>query len=200
VTGLDLVAWQIRVAAGDRLPTEVLGAQARGHAIEVRLYAEDPHDGFRPVAGSIGVWRMPDGPGVRVDAGVASGSVLPLEYDPHLAKVMVHADSRPAALARLRRALDETLIGGVQTDLSFMHWLVDEPGFVAGEYDTDVVAERWGDGRPIDDEDERLAALVAREARLAVTAAPQPASRAAASERPWARAARREGLRRAPRR
>jgi acetyl-CoA/propionyl-CoA carboxylase biotin carboxyl carrier protein len=200
VTGLDLVAWQVRVAAGERLPAEVLGAQARGHAIEVRLYAEDPHDGFRPVAGSIAAWRMPDGPGVRVDAGVASGSALPVEYDPLLAKVLVHADSRPAALARLRRALDETLIGGVQTDLSFMHWLATEPGFVAGEYDTDVVGERWADGPPVDEQEERLAALAARDARLAAIAAPQPASMAGASERPWARAARQESLRRAPRR
>ena len=204
VTGLDLVAWQIRVAAGERLPAEVLKVQPRGHAIEVRLYAEDPHDGFRPVAGSIDAWRMPDGPGVRVDAGVAAGSLLPVEYDPLLAKVLVHADSRPAALARLRRALDETLIGGVQTDLSFLRWLVDEPSFVAGDYDTDLVPARWGDGPPVTAEEEGLAALLAREARLASTAAKPAAAPAAASvaahERPWAQAARREGLRRAPRR
>ncbi|HEX9634624.1 MAG TPA: biotin carboxylase N-terminal domain-containing protein [Candidatus Limnocylindria bacterium] len=200
VTGLDLVAWQIRVAAGERLPAEVLRVQPRGHAIEVRLYAEDPHDGFRPVAGSIGAWRMPSGPGVRVDAGVTADSPLPVEYDPLLAKVLVHADSRPAAIARLRRALEETLIGGVQTDLSFLRWLVHEPGFVAGDYDTDLVAERWGDGPPVAADDERLAAFVAHEARLAATAVPQPASTAAAPDRPWARAARRDGLRRAPRR
>jgi acetyl/propionyl-CoA carboxylase alpha subunit len=207
VTGLDLVAWQIRVAAGERLPAEVLRAQPRGHAIEVRLYAENPHDGFRPVAGSIGAWRMPGGPGVRVDAGVAADSALPVEYDPLLAKLLVHADSRPAALARLRRALDETLIGGVQTDLSFLAWLVDEPGFVAGQYDTDLVADRWGDGTPVAVADERLAAFVAREARLSGNGSrpPEPASAAAsvaadAPHRPWARAARQDGLRRAPRR
>jgi acetyl/propionyl-CoA carboxylase alpha subunit len=205
VTGLDLVAWQIRVAAGERLPPEVRQAQPRGHAIEVRLYAEDPHDGFRPVAGSIGAWRMPAGPGVRVDAGVAAGTPLPVEYDPLLAKVLVHADSRPTALARLRRALDETLVGGVQTDLSFLRWLADEPGFVAGEYDTALVAQRWGDGPPVALEDERLAAFVAREARLAGAGSPPAASAAsaasaAAPQRPWAQAARRDGLRRAPRR
>jgi len=198
VTGLDLVAWQIRVAAGERLPAEVLEARPRGHAIEVRLYAEDPNDGFRPVAGSIGAWRMPTGPGVRVDAGVAADSPLPVEYDPLLAKVMVHADSRPAALARLRRALAETLIGGVQTDLSFLHWLVEEPGFVAGEYDTDLVAERWGHGPPAAAEDERLAAFVAMEARLA--AMPERRAAMTAPQRPWAQVARRDGLRRAPRR
>jgi acetyl/propionyl-CoA carboxylase alpha subunit len=198
VTGLDLVAWQIRVAAGERLPAQVLEARPRGHAIEVRIYAEDPNDGFRPVVGSIGAWRMPTGPGVRVDAGVAVGSPLPVEYDPLLAKVLVHADSRPAAVARLRRALDETLIGGVQTDLSFLHWLVEEPGFVAGEYDTDLVAERWGHGPPTAAEDERLAAFAAMEARLA--AMPERRASTPAPQRPWAQAARRDGLRRAPRR
>jgi acetyl/propionyl-CoA carboxylase alpha subunit len=203
VTGLDLVAWQIRVAAGERLPEDVLHAQSRGHALEVRIYAEDPHDDFRPVAGSIGAWRMPAGPGVRVDAGVAADAPLPVEYDPLLAKLMVYADSRPAALARLRRALDETLVGGVQTDLSFLHWLADEPGFLAGEYDTDLVAERWGHGPPVALEDERLAAFVAREARLAASPSRSPgpsATPAAAAQRLWVQAARREGLRRAPRR
>jgi acetyl/propionyl-CoA carboxylase alpha subunit len=157
------------------------------------------------VAGSIGAWRMPAGPGVRVDAGVAAGTPLPVEYDPLLAKVLVHADSRPTALARLRRALDETLVGGVQTDLSFLRWLADEPGFVAGEYDTALVAQRWGDGPPVALEDERLAAFVAREARLAGAGSPPAASAAsaasaAAPQRPWAQAARRDGLRRAPRR
>ena len=81
----------------------------RGHAIEVRLYAEDPYRDFRPTGGRIGAWRMPSGPGVRVDAGVEADTDLPSEYDPLLAKLMVHADDRPTAVARLRRALDETL-------------------------------------------------------------------------------------------
>jgi acetyl/propionyl-CoA carboxylase alpha subunit len=197
VTGLDLVAWQIRVAAGERLPEAVLHAEPRGHAIEVRLYAEDPHHDFRPVPGSVGAWRMPGGPGVRVDAGVAADTMLPSEYDPLLAKLLVHDVDRPAAVARLRRALDETLIGGVQTDLSFLRWLVDEPGFVAGAYDTDLVADRWADGPPVSAEDEALAALVAGEARLAGISS--SAGRAdAPAARPWAEAARRAALRERP--
>jgi acetyl/propionyl-CoA carboxylase alpha subunit len=165
VTGLDLVAWQIRIAAGQRLPPEVLATLPRGHALEARIYAEDPHDGFRPAPGSVGTWEMPAGLGVRVDAGVSEDSPLPAEYDPLLAKLLVHATDRPTALARLGRALDETLIGGLQTDLSFLRWLVDEPGFATGSYDTDLIAERWGDGPALAPEEASIAAFVALEAR-----------------------------------
>jgi acetyl-CoA/propionyl-CoA carboxylase biotin carboxyl carrier protein len=170
VTGLDLVAWQIRVAAGERLPESVLGNQPRGHAIEVRIYAEDPHRDFAPVAGSVTAWRMPAGPGVRVDAGIEAGTPLPVEYDPLLAKLLVHADGRPAALARLRRALDETIVGGVQTDLSFLRWLIDEPGFATGGYDTGLVDERWAGGPKLGNEERSLAARAALEARRAAPA------------------------------
>ena len=201
VTGLDLVAWQIRIAAGELLPAEVLSVSGRGHAIEARIYAEDPHQDFRPVAGSLTTWRMPSGPGVRVDAGVAAGSELPTDYDPLLAKIMVHAVDRPAALARMRRALDETLIGGVQTDLSFLHWLFDEVGFAEGAYDTGLIAERWGDGPLISDEEAQLAALAATEARRRerqIAAAPgQPIAPVA---RGWVTAARREAVERRGRR
>ncbi|MDP9469035.1 MAG: hypothetical protein M3P32_09915, partial [Chloroflexota bacterium] len=166
VTGLDLVAWQIRVAAGERLPEGVTAAEPRGHAIEVRIYAEDPHHDFIPVAGSVTAWSMPSGPGVRVDAGVGAGTPLPVEYDPLLAKLLVHADDRPAVLARLRRALDETMVGGVQTGLSFFRWLVDEPGFAAGSYDTGLVEERWAGGADLSAEVRSMAARAALEARL----------------------------------
>ncbi len=167
VTGVDLVAWQIRVAAGERLPPAVLAAELRGHAIEVRIYAEDPHRDFAPVAGTVTAWRMPAGPGVRVDAGVTASTPLPVEYDPLLAKLLVHADERAAALARLCRALDETIVGGVQTDLSFLRWLVDEPGFAMGAYDTGLVPERWAGGPELDDETRALAARAGLERRLA---------------------------------
>jgi len=170
VTGLDLVAWQIRVAAGERLPPAVLATRARGHAIEARIYAEDPHRGFTPVAGSVTAWSMPAGPGVRVDAGVGAATSLPVEYDPLLAKLLVHADDRQAALARLRRALDETIVGGVQTDLSFLRWLVDEPGFRAGSYDTGLVDELWAGGPDLTGEERSMAARAALEARVGVEA------------------------------
>jgi acetyl/propionyl-CoA carboxylase alpha subunit len=164
-TGLDIVAWQIRIAAGEPLADEVLDVEPRGHAIEVRIYAEDPYAGFRPVGGTLTACRLPQGPGVRVDAAVKPGLELPPEYDPLLAKVMVHATDRPAAIARLRRALDETAVGGVQTDLGFHRWLVDEPGFAAGEYDTSLIAERWREGPPVTPGEAGLAALAALEAR-----------------------------------
>jgi acetyl/propionyl-CoA carboxylase alpha subunit len=196
VTGLDLVAWQIRVAAGEPLPDAVVDAVGGGHAIEVRLYAEDPYDGFRPTVGHITAWQMPGGPGVRVDAGVEADTDLRPEYDPLLAKLMVHAENRPAAVDRLRRALDETLIGGVQTDAGFLRWLVDDPGFVAGDYDTGLIGERWDPGR-VDSEDAALAAAAALMTRLAA-ADGGGASRAVSTDdgSAWGRAARQEARRR----
>ena len=199
VTGLDLVAWQIRVAAGERLPPAVLAAESDGHAIEARVYAEDPHRGFTPVAGSVTAWSMASGPGVRVDAGIGADTPLPVEYDPLLAKLLVHADDRPAAVARLRRALDETIVGGVQTDLSFLRWLVDEPGFLAGAYDTGLVEELWAGGPPLSSDDRSLAAFAALEARLSAGAPPSvtpPASRGTA----WGALARHEAVNRPRRR
>jgi acetyl/propionyl-CoA carboxylase alpha subunit len=196
VTGLDLVAWQIRVAAGERLGDEVLRAEPRGHAIEVRLYAEDPYDGFRPTAGVLRAWRPPDGPGVRVDGGVEEGQELRTEYDPLLAKLMVHAPDRPAAVARLRRALDELVVGGVQTDAGFLRWLVDHPGFASGAYDTSLIASDWpGGALELSAEERGLLALAARHARTSAGMAPR-ATTGAADASAWARTARGEGLRR----
>jgi acetyl-CoA/propionyl-CoA carboxylase biotin carboxyl carrier protein len=195
VTGLDLVSWQIRIAAGEAMGDEVLAAAPRGHAIEARVYAEDPYDGFRPVAGAVSTWEMPAGPGVRVDAGVEAGTRLRPEYDPLLAKLLVHAADRPAAVSRLRRALDETLIGGVQTDLGFHRWLVDETGFGAGSYDTSLVADRWGRGPDLTPEEMDLAAAAARDARLAAAPAERSASLGASPvESAWATQARRDGI------
>jgi acetyl/propionyl-CoA carboxylase alpha subunit len=199
VTGVDLVAWQLRVAAGERLPSEVLDAPRRGHAIQVRLYAEDPWEAFRPTTGRIGAWRMADGPGVRVDAGVEADLDLPTEYDPLLAKLMVHATDRPAAVARLRRALDETRIGGVATTLGFHRWLVDQPAFIAGKYDTGLVPDLWVDGPGLSDGEGQTAATAVAGARATgVTPRPPAASsngaRVTPSDRPWARLAREEAI------
>ena len=196
VTGLDLVAWQIRVAAGESIPDAVVNATARGHAIEVRIYAEDPYDGFRPMAGRITAWQMPAGPGIRVDAGVEPDTDLRPEYDPLLAKLMVHAEDRPAALDRLRRALDETLVGGVQTDAGFLRWLVDDAAFSRGDYDTDLIAERWTDAHALEPADAALAAAAALQARLATDVGRAPAVSVAADGSAWGSIARREARRR----
>jgi acetyl/propionyl-CoA carboxylase alpha subunit len=197
VTGLDLVAWQIRVAAGEALDATVLEAESRGHAIEARIYAEDPWDGFRPVAGSVTAWQPAEGPGVRVDHAVMEGP-LASEYDPLLAKLMVHADSRRAAVDRLRRALDETLIGGLQTDLGFHRWLVDQPSFTSGDYHTGLIPTDWADGPPLTEADAALAAAAAIEARAASDARMEPSRVHAEAGTEWGRAARSEALRRWP--
>jgi acetyl/propionyl-CoA carboxylase alpha subunit len=203
VTGLDLVAWQILIAAGEPLSTAVLDVSPRGHAIEVRVYAEDPYAGFRPVGGTVTTWRLPAGPGVRVDEAVRTGQPLTPEYDPLLAKVMTQAADRPGAVARLRRALDEMLCGGLQTDIGFHRWLVDHAGFVEGAYDTGFVPAEWGDGPALSREDVALVGLAAREARVGQDASASPMARSAVAtdaRRPadsaWARLGRQEGLRR----
>ncbi|HEX2193976.1 MAG TPA: hypothetical protein VHK63_03330, partial [Candidatus Limnocylindria bacterium] len=198
VTGLDLVAWQIRIAQGERLPAAVAEAELRGNAVEVRIYAEDPWNDFRPLGGTVAAWRPPSGPGVRVDHAVRAGMPLPPEYDPLLAKLMVHAVDRPAMVARLRRALDETLVGGVQTDLGFHRWLVDQRAFASGEYDTDLVPVHWGSGPDVTPEQARLAAAAAagaRDEQVTQAASPRPAPAAGQHSR-WSVAARQEALRR----
>jgi acetyl-CoA/propionyl-CoA carboxylase biotin carboxyl carrier protein len=195
VTGLDLVAWQIRVAAGTALPRALLEPVRSGHAIEVRIYAEDPYDGFRPTAGRISAWRMPDGPGIRVDTATEAWSDLRTEYDPLLAKIMVHAADRPAAVARLRRALDETLIGGLQTDAGFLRWLVDTTEFTSGAYDTGLIGDRWGTGPDLTDAEVVLVAAVARDARRTAPASREPVRRDAIGSA-WGAEARRAALRR----
>ena len=148
VTGLDLVHEQFRIAAGEPLSGRVLAAAARvaspdRHAIEMRLSAEDPAADFAPQPGRVTHWREPAGPGVRVDGWVGEGTLVSEAYDPLLAKILVVAEDRPAALARAARALDETEIGGLQTTLPFHRWLVREPAFRAGGISTEFVAHAW---------------------------------------------------------
>ncbi|HEX6654903.1 MAG TPA: biotin carboxylase N-terminal domain-containing protein, partial [Candidatus Limnocylindria bacterium] len=195
VTGLDIVAWQIRVAEGRELDASVLEVAPRGHAIEARIYAEDPWDGFRPVAGDVTAWQPAEGPGVRMDHAVVEGPLTP-EYDPLLAKLMVHAQDRPAAVDRLRRALDETMVGGLQTDLGFHRWLVDQPEFISGDYHTGLIAERWGDGPTLADDAAGLVAVAALEARRGAHEPARRAPGAVPSASAWGQSARNEALRR----
>ena len=132
VTGLDLVALQLRVADGESLPAEVTDARIHGHAIEVRLYAEDVPAGFLPATGTLHRFRIPDG--VRVDAGVADGSVVGPHYDPMLAKVIAHGATRAAAARRLRRALRGAQIHGVVTNRDLLVAILADADFLAGRY------------------------------------------------------------------
>lgn len=137
VTGLDLVEWQLRIAAGERLPKRQGDVHSRGHAIEVRLYAEDPEAGFLPGSGRIDRLQLPQGlPGVRVDGGVIEGDTVSVFYDPMIAKLIVHADDRPQALARLADALARSRIEGPKSNIEFLERLVRHPAVVNATIDT----------------------------------------------------------------
>jgi acetyl/propionyl-CoA carboxylase alpha subunit len=170
VTGIDIVAEQIRIAAGRPLSPEVVRAAAlagepAGHAIEVRLAAEDPARAFAPTPGRVTRWHLPAGPGVRVDTGIEEGDRIPPDYDNLIAKILVHAPTRHAALDRLRRALDEIEVGGLQTTLPFHRFVATDPSFRAAELSTDWVAARW-DGEAEYRRVARLAQLAAGLDRL----------------------------------
>ena len=144
VTGRDLVADQLRIAAGERLGFDQAAADRRsGHAVEVRLYAEDAEDGFLPATGRIEALRWPSGEGIRIDAGVEVGDVVGGRFDPMLAKIVAWGPEREAALDRLARALDETSVLGLVTNLRFLRWLVREPVVLAGEARTDTLDRIW---------------------------------------------------------
>jgi acetyl/propionyl-CoA carboxylase alpha subunit len=148
VSDLDMVHEQFRLAAGEPLSSAALSAAERaadpvGHAIEVRLAAEDPSRDFAPGPGRISRWVMPSGPGVRIDAGVGPGDRVPPDYDNVVAKILVRAGDRGAAIDRLRRALDETEIAGIQTTLPFHRFVARHDGFRAGDVSIDWVAEHW---------------------------------------------------------
>jgi acetyl-CoA carboxylase biotin carboxylase subunit len=141
VTGIDLVHAQLRVAAGDRLPWTQAQLTQRGHAIECRVYAEDPASGFLPQAGRLLLYREPLGPGIRVDSGVVEGGEVPVTYDPLLAKLTVSAETREAAIDRAIAALRNFPILGIRTNGSFMIRVLDHPDFRAGRVHTGFIEE-----------------------------------------------------------
>ncbi|HEU4864557.1 MAG TPA: biotin carboxylase N-terminal domain-containing protein [Candidatus Limnocylindria bacterium] len=140
VTGRDLVADQLRIAGGATLAELGLSGPPpiRGHAIEARVYAEDPESGFLPASGTVERLDWPEG--VRVDAGVRTGDVVTDRYDPLLAKIVASGDTRQEAIDRLRAALDETLVLGVRTNVRFLRWLLDQPPMRQGQMRTDTIA------------------------------------------------------------
>ncbi len=173
VVGVDLVQAQLAVAAGEPLPWRQEDLAQRGHAIECRVYAEDPARGFLPQAGPLLRYREPSGPGVRVDSGVAEGRTVSVYYDPLLAKLIVWGRSRDEAIARTRHALEGFEILGVTTNLSFLTALVDDDAFRAGRLDTGFIDRelpRLAAARPLP------AAAAAAAAWQAATAGTAPAS------------------------
>jgi acetyl-CoA/propionyl-CoA carboxylase biotin carboxyl carrier protein len=143
VTATDLVRRQIEIAAGLPLGLDQEDLVLRGHAVEVRLYAEDPDAGFLPRAGTVLDLRWPAGPGIRVDAGVERGDVVGTRYDPLLAKIIAHGEDREHAFERLASALDETRVLGLTTNLGFLRWLAREPELRAGPVSTRFLDRRW---------------------------------------------------------
>ncbi|MGO8832838.1 MAG: biotin carboxylase N-terminal domain-containing protein [Roseiarcus sp.] len=139
ITGLDLVEWQFRVAAGEPLPLAQSEIRRSGHAVEARLYAEDPEHDFLPSAGRIHALRLPQGEGVRVDAGVEAGGEVTPFYDPMIAKIIAQGASRDEALDRLRLALDETLVAGPRTNAPLLRALCEAPEFRAGAIDVGFI-------------------------------------------------------------
>ncbi|MGE5126835.1 MAG: acetyl/propionyl/methylcrotonyl-CoA carboxylase subunit alpha [Betaproteobacteria bacterium] len=196
VTGLDLVKLQVRIAQGEPLPVRQDELAQRGHAIECRVYAEDPEAGFLPSPGKILALRPPAGPGVRDDSGVYEGWTVPIDYDPLLSKLVAWGETRTAAIERMRRAVSEYRVLGVRTTLPFFERVLRHPGFLAGEFDTSFVETALapaadGRERPIE------AAVVAAAIRALRTRqrAAARASGPAADGSPWRLAARREAQR-----
>jgi acetyl-CoA/propionyl-CoA carboxylase, biotin carboxylase, biotin carboxyl carrier protein len=143
VTGRDLVADQIRIAAGEPLGFSQRDVRPRGHAIEVRLYAEDAEAGFLPATGRVLALRWPSGDGIRVDAGIADGDEVTGRFDPMLAKIVAFGADRREALARLTAALDETVVLGLTTNLRFLRWLVRQRVVIRGDARIDTLDAIW---------------------------------------------------------
>jgi acetyl-CoA carboxylase biotin carboxylase subunit len=216
VAGVDIVHWQIRIANGERLTLSSLDTLTpRGHAIECRVYAEDPDAGFLPSPGRIIALRAPEGPGIRNDGWVEEGGEIPVFYDSLLSKVIAWGENRSQATARLRRALDEYDISGVRSTLPFSRWLLARPEFAEARFHTNALDEllQQRAGEPfggLDPSIEEVAAVAAclveaSEAALGLPASNEVRGRRSASgrnqsdapslERSWKALARKESLR-----
>ncbi len=199
ITGLDLVHLQIRIAQGEPLPVAQDDIRLRGHAIECRIYAEDPDNAFFPSPGKITRLLQPGGPGVREDSGIYEGWTVPMDYDPMLSKLIVYAPTRKDAIARMLRALDEYVICGIRTNIAFFRRILNDPDFQSGNIDTGYLDRLLaGPLQPAPpahcDEQKSLAAIAAAvfESHRAAAAPQQHATQPANA---WKQAARREGLR-----
>jgi acetyl-CoA carboxylase biotin carboxylase subunit len=205
VTGLDLVRWQIRIARGERLdvdPERLL--RPSGHAIECRIYAEDPDNNFLPSPGRIQQLRVPAGPGIRDDSGATAGLDVPIFYDPMISKLVAWAEDRPLAIARMQRALGEYLVTGIKTTVPFFVWLLAQPDFRSGRFHTTYLDEvlKTRNGRPFVEATKAEEELAAIAAALEAVMSPSALVSDAAAGRPertssrgWRAQARAEGLR-----
>jgi acetyl-CoA carboxylase biotin carboxylase subunit len=163
VTGTDLVIEQIRIAAGEALSLKQEDVLLKGAAIECRVYAEDPENGFFPSPGKIELLKTPAGPGIRDDSGVYQGWTVPIDYDPLISKLVAWAPSRQEAIDRMQRALREYRLEGIQTNLAFFREILARPDFRRGEFDTGFIEEwmKQRASRPLPDQTSRDLAVVA---------------------------------------
>jgi acetyl-CoA/propionyl-CoA carboxylase biotin carboxyl carrier protein len=152
VTGHDLVEWQVRIAAGEKLPITQDDITMDGHAIEARVYAEDPAAGFLPTGGAVLGLLEPSGDGIRVDSGLSQGMTIGSDYDPMLSKVIAHGEDRAAALRTLDRALSQTAVLGVGTNVEFLRFLLADEDVAAGRLDTGLIDRTVFTGEPAGDE------------------------------------------------
>lgn len=148
VVGLDLVQWQIRIAAGERLPFTQDSLSQRGHAIECRLYAEDPANNFLPATGPLLLFVTPQGPGVRVDSGFTSGDEISIHYDPLVAKITAWAEDRPAAIRRMESALRQTALLGLTNNNAFLQDVLASADFQRGDISTTWIEDNFGNWQP----------------------------------------------------
>ncbi len=166
VTGLDLVHLQIHIASGARLPFNQEGVRLRGHAIECRIYAEDPDNNFFPSPGKITLLLPPSGPGIRRDSGMYEGWTVPIDYDPLLAKLIGYGTDRAQAISRLTRAMSEYFVGGIKTNLSLFRRILRDPEYQAGKIDTGYLDRLLERGPKLDVSDSGGAEIAAIAAGL----------------------------------
>ena len=187
-TGVDLVHQQIRVAAGEKLSLRQEDLAQRGHAVECRIYAEDPGRNFLPSSGKILFLREPRGPGVRHDGGIYSGWEVPIYYDPILAKLIVWAETRDSACARMGAALDEYVILGISTSIPFLKEVIAHPEFRAGNTNTGFIKKHFENWREKEGPDEWLTLALAAAALEDLSPSQKPAQAAGTAEAvssPW---------------
>ncbi len=186
VTGVDLVVEMLRIAMGEPMSVSQDGIQQRGHAIECRVYAEDPSRNFMPSPGTLSVYRPPYGPGIRVDDGVVEGSEIPRFYDPMIAKISTWAEDRGRCIERMKATLEATEIGGIAHNVPYLLWLLEAEDFVAGRYDTGIIARLGEFTDEVIDDDLALAVAVLLEHRKATAGRPTNG----AGESTWSQASR----------
>jgi acetyl-CoA carboxylase biotin carboxylase subunit len=205
ITGLDLVHLQIRIAAGEKLPFTQDGVSIRGHAIECRIYAEDPDNNYFPSPGKISLLQEPSGPGIRLDTGMYEGWNVPIDYDPLLAKLIGYGSNRDEAAARLTRALDEYFVGGIKTNISLFRRILRDADFRAARLDTGFLDRmlKRSESTPADSKMTEVAAIAAGVFAV-LTARPASGSNGEKvgglrpgneAESKWKNASRREALR-----